>query len=118
MAEDLTKRTTICGANNYYSDTNTIEFVITGNAKCLVRVRQVNNIMLNMHLNLDYDSFLSNDKFGSFANKIAAFLDIDPNRIKVVGHARGSLKVSVSVDGEKAVGAVNSVDGIYDYRLD
>lgn len=93
VGQDLTKKTTICGANNYYADTNTIEFVVTGNANCLVRVRQVNNVLLNMHLNLDYDSFLSNDKFGSFANKIAAFLDIDPNRIKVVGHARGSLKV-------------------------
>lgn len=39
VTEDLTKHTNVCGANNYIPDTNTIEFVVTGAAKCKVRVR-------------------------------------------------------------------------------
>jgi hypothetical protein len=88
--ENLTMKSSICGANNYISETNTIEFVITGDASCLVRVRQVNNVVLTTHLSLDFDSFLANDKFGSFVNKIAAFLNLDPARVKVVGVARGT----------------------------
>ena len=38
-SEDLTKRVSICGANNYYADTNTIEFVVNGDLGCLVRLR-------------------------------------------------------------------------------
>jgi len=90
--EDLTlraKKGNACGMNNYHPATNTITFVITGNNNCLVRVRQVNTVVLSTHLSLDFDSFFANDKFGTFVNKISAFLDLDPARIKVVGVARG-----------------------------
>lgn len=89
--ENLKNRVTICGANNYIMETNTIEFVITGHRDCLLRVRQVNNVVLSPYLTLSYDSFLANDKFGSFVNKVASFLNLDPARIKVVGVARGSV---------------------------
>lgn len=78
-----------CGMNLYNSETNTITFIINGHSGCLVRVRQVNNVVITTHLSLDFDSFLANDKFGSFVNKVSAFLDLDPARIKVVGVARG-----------------------------
>jgi hypothetical protein len=96
--QNLSQKSSICGANNYNSETNTIEFVITGNWQCLVRVRQVNNVVLTTHLSLDFDSFLANDKFGTFVNKIAAFLDLDPARVKVVGVARGSVIPKVLID--------------------
>ena len=90
--EDLharAKKGNACGMNNYDAATSTITFIITGNNNCLVRVRQVNSVVLSTHLSLDFDSFLINDKFGTFVNKISAFLDLDPARIKVVGVARG-----------------------------
>lgn len=86
IAKDLEKHKDKCGANNYYYDTNTIEFIVNGDSRCLVRLRQVNNVVMNTHINLDYDSFLKNDKFGMFRDKVAAFLGIDS--IKIVGHSK------------------------------
>jgi hypothetical protein len=40
---------------------------------------------MKTHLEINYDSFVKNDKFGSFRDKVAAFLGIDT--IKVVGHS-------------------------------
>ena len=81
--------------NNYDSTTNTIIFIVTGHNNCLVRVRQVNTVVLSTHLSLDFDSFLQNDKFGTFINKVSAFLDLDPARIKVVGVARGLFDILI-----------------------
>ena len=45
---------------------------------------------MKTHLELNYESFVKNDKFGSFRDKIAAFLGIDS--IKIVGHSKGKIK--------------------------
>jgi len=81
--------------NNYDPATNTITFIVTANLNCLVRVRQVNTLVLSAYLTLDFDSFYKNDKFGTFANKVSAFLDLDPARIKVVGVARGLIMLFI-----------------------
>lgn len=112
LPEDLTKHIT-CGANNYIPDTNTIEFVLTGSARCRLRVRQVNNVVINAHISLDFDSFWANDKFGSMVNKVVAFLDIDPSQLRIVGVKKGSTIAQISVEETSASGAPNN-DDYYD----
>jgi hypothetical protein len=42
---------------------------------------------MKTHLEINYESFLKNDKLGSFRDKIVAFLGIET--IKIVGHSKG-----------------------------
>lgn len=48
--ESLLLHTAECGANNYYFRNRTIHFVITGDINCLVLVRLVNTVQVNMRL--------------------------------------------------------------------
>lgn len=54
--EDLELHTSECGANNYYSENNTIHFVVTGE-DCMVRVRQINSVFVTARLEVAYDTF-------------------------------------------------------------
>ena len=44
-----------CGANNYFSENNTIHFVITGDISCLVQLRLVNSVRLSIRLTMELE---------------------------------------------------------------
>lgn len=75
----------------------------------------MNNVVINAHISLDFDSFWANDKYGSMVNKVVAFLDIDPSQLRIVGVKKGSTIAAISVEETSASGEPNFED-IYNPR--
>lgn len=94
--EDLNAHVTECGANNYFFENNTIHFVVRSN--CIVRVRLINSVFVTLRLEVDYNTFFDDNKSEDFLKKVIAFLDIDPSRIKIVGHKKGSVVLTTSIE--------------------
>lgn len=87
-----------CGANNYFFENNTIHFVIKG-YQCVVRVRQINSVFITARLEMDYDKFFDDDKTGDkFINTVIAFLNVESSKLKIVGHKRGSVILTTSLE--------------------
>lgn len=84
---DLNLHTNICGANNYFFRNRTIHFVVHGDMNCLVRVRLINSVQINMRLATTVEEFWSSNSTQQtlFINRIASLLQIPANRVKVVG---------------------------------
>lgn len=87
---DLNTKTDICGANNFYYENGTIEFVVNGIANCQVRVRLSSFIQLSARIDIPIADFYSNNGVTSFITNICAFLGIDTGRMKIVGVREGS----------------------------
>lgn len=71
---DLTKKTSICGANIYDWSKSTIQFVINGSSKCLVRVSVLDTARIHVKVILKVEEFFNDTTKASFISKIASFL--------------------------------------------
>ena len=61
---------------------------MTGDIDCLVRIRLINSVQLNMRIAVTSEEFWGDhDKHTQFIDRIASFLQIPSNRIKIVGIA-------------------------------
>lgn len=94
---DLRNKTSICGANNFYYQNGTIEFVVNGQSNCQVRVRLSSFIQLSARIDIPFADFYSNNGVTSFITNICAFLGIDTGRMKVVGVREGSTILDVLI---------------------
>jgi len=73
-----------CGAHIYTPDTRTLEMVLTKDDECLIEVSVVNVVQINMRLDSSPEDFFKNDMAGSFMAKMASFLGISMDRIRIV----------------------------------
>lgn len=74
-----------CGANNYFYKNRTIHFTLNGKSDCSIQLRLLNWVQINMHLAMTIEDFLDNDKQTEFIDRIATFLDISTDKLKIVG---------------------------------
>lgn len=88
--ENLANHTGVCGANNFYYNNGTIEFVLNGVNSCQVRVKLSSYIQVTARLTVSVSNFYSNNGPTTFLTNICAFLGIDPGRIKIVSVRSGS----------------------------
>ena len=94
---DLSTKINECGANIYDPDQRTIQFVITNNQDCKLKVRTVNSVKVSLRMDSTIEDFYSNDGEALFVDKIAAFLNIDASRIRIVNVLKGSVIVNFDV---------------------
>jgi len=73
---DLITKKTECGANIYNYKTRTVEFVTTGDADCIVRLKVLDTVRIHVKVTITTAQFFSNEKI-SFLTTIATFLGID-----------------------------------------
>ncbi len=82
----------MCGSNKFFYKNYTIHFVITGDAKCLVRVSLSNSIQLTARFAMDINDFYSNNGQTKFIDRMCALLNVaDTSRLKIVGIYNGSV---------------------------
>lgn len=60
---------------------------------CQVQVRVTSSIKISMRLDIQVSDFYKNTGTTNFIDNIAAFLNIDPGRIRIVGVRTGSVIV-------------------------
>lgn len=94
---DLSQHLDFCGANNFYYENGTIEFVVNGVNNCQVRVVVINTIKLTARLDIPIADFYTNSGATTFINNICAFLGIDTSQLKIVGLSSGSTVVTAFV---------------------
>jgi hypothetical protein len=85
---------TVCGANKYFYQNGTIDFIVTGAMNCQVRVTLSSNVQVTSRLMIPISQFYSNGGVATFIDTMCAFLNISTNQLKVVGATSGSTLVS------------------------
>ena len=97
--DPLLNYTEICGANKFYFQDQTIDFVITGEEDCVPRLTITNSIQLTAKFDMSLEDFYGMDGKTKFIDRMAALLGLeDRSRIKIVGIYRGSVEVNSFVD--------------------
>lgn len=95
--EDVTNRSTVCGANKYFYKNGTIAFIVTGHPSCQVRVTLNSNVQITARLMVSINTFFDNNGVATFVDKMCSFLNITTDRLKVVGVYEGSAVVDAYV---------------------
>ena len=100
---NLASQSQICGSNNYYTDTRTIEFVLNGNANCLVTVQTQNSLYVTVRYQTTVDQFFSSNGPSTFIDQLAALLGVATYNVRVVNVVVGSAIVNgyVTVDNSQ-----------------
>ena len=73
-----------CGANNFYFDNRTIDFVLVRWKDCMVHIHETNSVKVTMRFETTLEDFYKNDGEATFIDKISAFLGISSDRIRIV----------------------------------
>lgn len=95
--EDVTNRTSVCGANKYFYKNGTIAFIVTGDPACQVRVSLNSNVQITARLMVNINTFFDNGGVATFVDRMCSFLNITTDRLKVVGVYEGSTVVDFAV---------------------
>lgn len=113
-AEEVTNRSTVCGANKYFYKNGTIAFIVTGDPKCQVRVSLNSNVQITARLMVNINTFFNNNGVATFIDKMCAFLNITTDRLKVVGVYEGSAVVDATISAPVNTTADNSTNTTVD----
>lgn len=88
--------TSICGSNKFYFSNRTIDFIVTGDNNCLVRISLTDSVQLTLHFAMKIDDFYRVDGKTRLVDRICALFNIkDQSRVKIVGIYAGSTIVTV-----------------------
>lgn len=68
---------------------------------CRIKLEQVETLKLMTKIDLSFDEFFESDGHITFINKMAAFLNIEPTRIKIVSIIPGSTVVTTKITNEE-----------------
>lgn len=99
---NLEDKVSTCGGNNYYHKNNTIHFIVTNAFDCIVQVRQVNQVFVNMRLKMTVEEFYADvSKQTEFIDRMAAFLEIDFSKIRIVGATPGRRRRRILAEGDE-----------------
>lgn len=91
----------MCGYNYYNKDEQSIQFVLQG-ADCEILVKLVDVVSVNAKLDMNFDDFFKNDGPTRFIDNMAAYLGIDPSKIKIAKIVPGSVIIDfVIIPAEK-----------------
>ena len=91
---DVTK----CGSNVFYFRNYTIQFVVTGDVNCLVRVTLTNSVQLTLHFAMNINDFWNVNGPTRLVDRVCAVLGIsDQSQVKIVGIYSGSVEATVVV---------------------
>lgn len=85
MNVSLDNHLNTCGANNYHYDNRTVFFVVTGEIDCAVIVRLINSVRISMRVTMTPAEFVTGNVQSTFIDRIATFLNITTDRIRIVG---------------------------------
>lgn len=64
---------------------------------CEILIKLVDIVVVNAKLEIDYDSFFATDGPTNFIDNMAAFLGIDPSKIKIAKITQGSVIIDFVV---------------------
>ena len=102
VTRDLTSKA--CGANQFYYNDQTIEFVTNGHRTCFPRVTLTNSVYLHAKFNMDLKTFYEMDGVTKFIDRVCTLLNIqDYSRVKIVGIYEGSVVVDSFIEGEDII---------------
>jgi hypothetical protein len=90
-----------CGFNVYDDEQQTITFVMKGKG-CRIKLEQVETLKLMCKIDMSFDEFFRTDGHITFVNKMAAFLNIEPTRIKIVKIIPGSVVLDLAIPGDES----------------
>ena len=90
---NLMNNASVCGANIYDNTLNKISFILTGDNNCVLTVRTINAVKVNMRMETTLDDFYKNNGEATFFDKISTFLGIDFSRIRIANIRAGSVIV-------------------------
>lgn len=71
--------------------------MVNGKSNCQVRVRLTSFVQLSARINIEYSQFFTNDGPTTLLTNIAAYLNIDPGRLKIVGIKPGSVEIILQI---------------------
>lgn len=74
--------------------------MITKGDDCIVTTTVINSVQVAMRLETTVEDFYANNMAASFVDKMAAFLGISMDRIRIVNVRSGSAIVDFTVDSE------------------
>ena len=97
---DLWKKQHICGANIFYYDNRTIAFVVNKDPDCMVHIIETNSVFVTMRFEVTLEDFYKNNHEALFVDKISAFLNISPDRVRIVKIRQGSVVIDFLIDEE------------------
>lgn len=89
---------------------------------CRIKLEQVETLKLMCKIDMSFDDFFNTNGHITFVNKMAAFLNIEPTRIKIVKIIPGSVVLDLAIsgdeseDGESADGGGSSGSGSSDKK--
>lgn len=87
---------TVCGSNKFYYFNRTIQFVVTGDANCMVRVLLTNSVQLTLHFAMPIADFYQANGTTRLIDRMCALFQIkDQSRVKIVSIYTGSTKVTL-----------------------
>ena len=79
-----------CGAHVYFPSNTTIFWLQNNRPNCIVKVKQINTVNINMRLDINVADFYRNIGISNFIDNMAALLGVHPSQMKVVGVREGS----------------------------
>lgn len=82
-----------CGANNYFFRERFVEYVITADTACIVEIRLINSVQISTRLAMTVEDFFDNDSRTKFVDRIASFLQISTDRLKIVGIRKATARL-------------------------
>ena len=94
---NLIEKNRSCGANVYDSNLNKISFILTAEKDCVLSVRTINAVRVNLRMETTLDDFYKNDGEATFFDKISTFLGIDFSRIRIANIRAGSVIVDFQI---------------------
>merc|ERR1719456_346462 len=68
---------------------------------CSIKLEQVETLKLMCKIDMSFEDFFKTDGHITFVNKMAAFLNINPTKIKIVKIMPGSVVLDLAISGDE-----------------
>lgn len=81
----------------FVENNKVIKFVLTGKDDCIITIEQIKSVMLNMKIEMDLDTFYATDGPSLFVDKMAAFLGIPNDKLRIVSIVKGSVEIKYEI---------------------
>ena len=91
------RNSSICGINKFFSNNNTLSFMLTSNSSCQVRATLTSTLSVVTKINSDLATFNANGGTTVFIERLAQNLGINPNRIVIRDLYEGSTIVDFQI---------------------
>jgi hypothetical protein len=89
--------TTRCGTYQYSSINKTIEFIVTSESDCTLRITQSSSANITLRLNIDINTFNTAIGKETFIDQISSYLQIESKRITILSIIPGSTIVNFAI---------------------